>query len=98
MISYATSWKLKSFSSRRSTLVTLGYAAGPIPAIALNLVMPKGVTVRGMEIRTFGTDYPQEAARDDAELARLFSDGRIWPYVGAAFRTAGGRECAAPCR
>jgi NADPH:quinone reductase len=70
---------------RRSTFVTLGYAAGPIPAIPLNLVMLKGITVRGMEMRTFATDYPQEAARDDAELAQLFSDGRIRPYIGARF-------------
>ncbi len=70
---------------RRSTFVTLGYAAGPIPAIPLNLVMLKGVTVRGMEMRTFATDYPQEAARDDAELAQLFRDGRIRSYIGARF-------------
>ncbi len=70
---------------RRSTFVTLGYAAGPIPAIPLNLVMLKGVTLRGMEMRTFATDYPQEAARDDAELAQLFRDGRIRSYIGARF-------------
>jgi NADPH:quinone reductase-like Zn-dependent oxidoreductase len=51
----------------------------------LNLVMLKGITVRGMEMRTFATDYPTEAAVDDAELAQLFSGGHIRPYIGARF-------------
>jgi NADPH2:quinone reductase len=46
---------------RGGTFVTLGYAAGSIPAIPLNLVLLKGITVRGMEIRTFMSDHSQEA-------------------------------------
>jgi NADPH:quinone reductase-like Zn-dependent oxidoreductase len=42
-------------------------------------------TIRGMEMRTFAIDYPQEAARDDTEVAQLFRDGRIRPYIGARF-------------
>ena len=39
--------------ARGGTFVTLGYAAGAIPAIPLNLVLLKDICVRGMEIRTF---------------------------------------------
>ncbi|MBI3693098.1 MAG: NADPH:quinone oxidoreductase family protein, partial [Mycolicibacterium aromaticivorans] len=60
---------------RGGKFVTLGYAAGEIPRIPLNLVMLKGITVQGMEIRTFATDYPDDIARDDAELAQLFAEG-----------------------
>ena len=70
---------------RGGTFVTLGYAAGTIPAIPLNLVMLKGICVRGMEIRTFFDDYPQEAARDVKELAQLFAAGTVRPYIGARF-------------
>ena len=70
---------------RGGTFVTLGYAAGAIPSIPLNLVMLKGITVRGMEIRTFHGDYPETAARDDAELAALFASGAVRPYIGARF-------------
>jgi NADPH:quinone reductase len=70
---------------RGGTFVTLGYAAGEIPSIPLNLVLLKGITVRGMEIRTFFTDYPQEALRDTAELQQMFDDGRVRPYIGARF-------------
>jgi NADPH:quinone reductase-like Zn-dependent oxidoreductase len=70
---------------RGGKFVTLGYAAGSIPVIPLNLVLLKGITVQGMEIRTFATDYPDEIGRDDAELAQLFADGRLRPYLGARF-------------
>lgn len=70
---------------RGGTFVTLGYAAGAIPSIPLNLVLLKGITVRGMEIRTFHGDHPETAARDDAELAELFASGAVRPYIGARF-------------
>lgn len=71
--------------ARGGTFVTLGYAAGSIPAIPLNLVLLKDIRVRGMEIRTFASDYPDDAARDDAELAQMFADGIVRPYIGARF-------------
>lgn len=70
---------------RGGKFVTLGYASGEIPKIPLNLVLLKGITLQGMEIRTFMTDYPDEIVRDDAELAQLFADGRLRPYIGARF-------------
>ncbi|HLS00185.1 NADPH:quinone oxidoreductase family protein [Mycolicibacillus parakoreensis] len=71
--------------ARGGRFVTLGYASGSIPSIPLNLVMLKGITVVGMEIRTFAEDFPTENARDLAELAELFADGRVSPYIGARF-------------
>jgi NADPH:quinone reductase len=70
---------------RGGRFLTLGYAAGDIPAIPLNLVLLKGITVQGMEIRTFMIDHPDEIAHDDAELRQLFADGRLRPYIGARF-------------
>lgn len=71
--------------ARGGTFVTLGYAAGSIPAIPLNLVMLKDICVRGMEIRTFMADYPREFVRDIEELTQLFADGTVRPYIGARF-------------
>ncbi|WP_322860858.1 NADPH:quinone oxidoreductase family protein [Mycobacterium europaeum] len=71
--------------ARGGTFVTLGYAAGSIPAIPLNLVLLKDICVRGMEIRTFMTDHPDEAARDMRELSQMFAAGTIRPYIGARF-------------
>ena len=38
-----------------------------------------------MEIRTFYSDYPDEAIRDTAELQQMFADGTVRPYIGARF-------------
>ncbi len=74
--------------ARGGVFITLGYAAGTIPAIPLNLVLLKDITIRGMEIRTFTADYPEHAARDMRELHQMFDDGRIRPYIGARFPLA----------
>lgn len=71
--------------ARGGTFVTLGYASGTIPSIPLNLVLLKGITIRGMEIRTFMGDRPDDAARDMGELTQLFAAGTIRPYIGARF-------------
>ena len=74
--------------ARGGVFVTLGYAAGAIPAIPLNLVLLKDITIRGMEIRTFTGDRPDDAARDMRELQQMFADGRIRPFIGARFPLA----------
>jgi NADPH:quinone reductase len=74
--------------ARGGTFVTLGYAAGSIPAIPLNLVMLKDICVRGMEIRTFMADYPDEFVRDIEELTQMFAAGTVRPYIGARFPLA----------
>jgi NADPH:quinone reductase-like Zn-dependent oxidoreductase len=38
-----------------------------------------------MEIRTFMTDRPDDAVRDLKELAQMFADGTVRPYIGARF-------------
>jgi NADPH2:quinone reductase len=73
---------------RGGTFITLGYAAGGIPAIPLNLVLLKRITVQGMEIRTFMADHPEAAARDIAELAEMLAAGAVRPYIGARFPLA----------
>jgi NADPH2:quinone reductase len=65
--------------------VTVGYAAGAIPRIPLNLVLLKGVHILGFEFRSFVEHAPDEAAGNDAELLELFATGRVTPHVGATF-------------
>ena len=65
--------------------VTVGYASGTIPRIPLNLVLLKGVQVLGFEMRGFGTNAPDELARNEAELIELFASRRALPYIGKRF-------------
>src|SRR5579859_3605797 len=65
--------------------VTIGFASGEIPRIPLNLVLLKGVVVKGFEIRTFAQHAPEAARRDREELQSLLAEGRIRPHVSAVF-------------
>jgi NADPH:quinone reductase len=65
--------------------VVLGFASGEIPRLPLNLVLLKGVTVTGFEVRTFAGHRPAQAARDRQELAALYAAGRIRPHIGARY-------------
>jgi NADPH2:quinone reductase len=65
--------------------VTVGYAAGEIPRIPLNLVLLKGVTIAGFQMLTFGINQPREAERNERELTDLLATGQVVPHVGATF-------------
>ena len=65
--------------------VSLGFASGEIPRIALNLVLLKGVIVQGFEIRTFTGRRPDLAVRDEAELSAHFAAARLRPCISARY-------------
>jgi len=65
--------------------VTVGFAAGEIPRIPLNLVLLKGIWVTGFQMRDFGTHQPADLARNEADLIALLASGRVAPHIGASF-------------
>jgi len=65
--------------------VVVGFASGEIPRIPLNLVLLKGVVIKGFEFRTFAEHAPEASRRDRAELLALFADGRVRPYVSSVY-------------
>jgi NADPH2:quinone reductase len=67
---------------RGGRFVTVGFASGVIPRIPLNLVLVKGVTVRGFQ---FGDITPDEFERNECELTELLAAGRVPPHVGAVY-------------
>jgi NADPH2:quinone reductase len=69
--------------------VTVGYAAGTIPAIPLNLVLVKDVAVLGVNMRNLATRAPDAFRRHEAELVDLLATGRVVPHIGATFGLAG---------
>jgi NADPH2:quinone reductase len=68
-----------------SRFVVIGFAAGEIPRIPLNLILLKGVIVRGMEMRSIVENVPDLVARDQRELKELFVGGKIHPHVSAVY-------------
>lgn len=65
--------------------VTVGYAAGSIPRIPLNLVLLKGISIVGFELRGFGVHHPDVMAEGESALLAMLADGRATPYIGARF-------------
>ena len=65
--------------------VTVGYASGTVPRIALNLVLLKGIHILGFQFRDFALHAPDELVRNERELMELFSDHRAFPHIGATF-------------
>jgi len=62
--------------------VTVGFASGEIPRLPLNLVLLKGISVMGLDIRTFAGHAPDTARRHLAELEALIVGG-LRPRVTA---------------
>lgn len=71
--------------------VTVGYASGTIPRIPLNLVLLKGVIIRGFELRTIATYLPEAAAKAPDALARCVASG-MRPMVSATYLLADAAE------
>jgi NADPH2:quinone reductase len=72
--------------------ITVGYAAGEIPRIPLNLVLLKGVHILGFQFRDFATHAEAEMARNDGELLGLLGSERVRPHIGSTFPLEGTTE------
>ncbi|OBB17280.1 NADPH:quinone oxidoreductase [Mycobacteriaceae bacterium 1482268.1] len=70
---------------RGGRFVTVGYASGTIPRIALNLVLVKGVHVLGFQFQDVS---PDEFVRNETELRDLLTSGKVAPHIGAVFPLA----------
>jgi NADPH:quinone reductase len=69
----------------KGRFVTIGFASGEIPRIPLNLVLLKGCVIKGFEVRTFSTNEPELAARDERELIELLSAGKVTPHISGVY-------------
>jgi len=65
----------------RGRLLVVGFAAGDIPKIPLNLTLLKGCSIVGVNIGGFTTREPAGFAATVARLGRWYAEGRIRPRV-----------------
>jgi NADPH2:quinone reductase len=65
--------------------VTVGYASGVIPRIALNLVLLKGLRILGFQFQDFATRRAEEYRRNDQELMQRLASHSAFPHIGASF-------------
>jgi NADPH2:quinone reductase len=69
----------------RGRFLVVGFAAGDIPRIPLNLTLLKGCEIVGVFLGAFAERQPADAARNAAALNELWSAGRIRPVVSATY-------------
>lgn len=72
----------------RGRYLVIGFAAGPIPAIPLNLPLLKGASIVGVFWGDFSRREPKANAAMLAELARWYGEGKIKPVIDRAMPMA----------
>lgn len=72
--------------------LVIGFAAGDIPKIPLNLVLLKGCSIVGVFWGDFMRRDPQRGGQELMELAAWLHEGRIRPTISARYPLAQGRD------
>jgi NADPH:quinone reductase len=65
----------------RGRYLVVGFAAGPIPSLPLNLPLLKGASLVGVFWGAFSRNEPQANAAMMKELARWYGEGKIKPVI-----------------
>jgi NADPH2:quinone reductase len=69
----------------RGRLLVVGFAAGDIPKIPLNLTLLKGCSIVGVYWGEFTRREPQRFAESIQRLGRWYADGKLKPHISATF-------------
>ena len=69
----------------RGRLLVVGFAAGEIPKIPLNLTLLKGCSIVGVFWGEFTRREPERFAETMRRLGQWFTEGKIKPHISATF-------------
>ncbi|MBA3271007.1 MAG: NADPH:quinone oxidoreductase family protein [Acidobacteria bacterium] len=69
----------------RGRLLVVGFAAGDIPKIPLNLTLLKGCAIVGVFWGEFLRREPEAFAGSVAQLGQWYAEGRLKPHISATF-------------
>ncbi|MGH8687162.1 MAG: NADPH:quinone oxidoreductase family protein [Burkholderiales bacterium] len=72
----------------RGRHLVIGFAAGEIPKLPLNLTLLKGASVVGVFWGDYTRREPKAFAESARQLARWYKEGRLKPHVSATFPLA----------
>jgi NADPH2:quinone reductase len=79
-------------SAWRGRLLVVGFAAGDIPKIPLNLTLLKGCSIVGVFWGDFARREPKAFAASIAQLGAWFREGKLRPHVSQTFPLAQAAE------
>lgn len=66
-------------------VLVIGFAAGDIPKVPINLILLKSCQVVGVFYGAWSARFPDEAAENFREILDLYREGRIDPLVGREY-------------
>ena len=69
----------------RGRLLVVGFAAGEIPRIPLNLTLLKGCSIVGVFWGDFTRREPERFAQEMRQLGQWYGEGRIRPHISATY-------------
>jgi NADPH:quinone reductase len=72
--------------------LVVGFAAGEIPTVGLNLILLKSVSITGVAYGASARLDPGENAGNFAQLFRWYDDGLLHPVIGQRFALEDGAE------
>jgi NADPH2:quinone reductase len=64
-------------------VLVIGFAAGDIPKLPINLVLLKSCQVVGVFFGSWSVRFKEEAAQNFREILALYEDGKLDPLIGA---------------
>lgn len=73
-------------------LLVVGFVAGRIPEIAVNIPLIKGFSIVGVRAGEYARRFPERGKRIAEEIDRLVSEGRIVPHIDRTLPLARWRE------
>jgi NADPH2:quinone reductase len=65
--------------------LVVGFAAGDIPRIPLNLALLKGCAIVGVFWGAFTRNEPQRNRQNNEELLRMYLEGKVQPHIHATY-------------
>jgi NADPH2:quinone reductase len=68
--------------------LVVGFAAGDIPKVPLNLALLKGCSIVGVFWGAFTRNEPENNRRNNEELIELFTQGKVKPHIHATYPLA----------
>jgi len=72
----------------RGRLLVVGFAAGDIPRLPLNLLLLREAEAVGVFWGAFTKRHPAEHVRNVSQLMAWFAEGKLRPHIGARFPLA----------
>jgi NADPH:quinone reductase len=65
--------------------LVVGFAAGEIPKVPLNLALLKGCSIVGVFWGAFTRNQPDDNRRNNQELLQMYLDGKVKPHIHATY-------------